>query len=1138
MTGVTGSLVSAYFAAEALGREFRGQLGEDRRDRARGVLRRWWRDHGSALGPVSTPRLVFDATVLLARALGFQPSSPRPSADARFLLAQLAPSRRDTSLPLLLVVGWAERLASSWRDAVRETLAAGAGWCLATNGRQLRLVDTRRSYAHRHLEFDLEAVFDDPPAFATFWAVTRRDAFLNAPGPRCAKNPLPLIELIVRASAERTQGVCRGLRAGVLDAVAELMDGLLPPRLHACPDQRTRTSSLLGLQEQSLTVVYRVLFWLFAESRGLVPTWHPTYRRSYSMEAVRGLAEGTGPARGLWETLQAMSRLAHAGCRAGTLQVTPFNGRLFAPSLTPAAESGRPGDDRARRMVLALTTAPGSKGSPRARIVYRDLGVEELGSVYEAVLDYRAVMAPRVDGGGRRRVELVAGSGLRKATGTFYTPSPITNFIVRRALWPLVHDAAPEEILGLRVLDPAMGSGAFLVAACRYLAGAYEEALLRAGQYHPGDIGDGERRSFRRLVAQQCLYGVDLNPMAVQLARLSLWLATLAPDRPLTFLDHRLLVGDSLVGASLDDVARRPFPGGRREREPRGDGLLPLFPAGEAGEALRAVLPGRLRLAATPDDSLGAVREKEDVLLAISGSRSPLADWKAVADAWCAIGFGLESGERPAAGLFTTLADHLLRGRCALPPHTADRWLDGVRATARARRFFHYTLEFPEVFFDAAGEPRGDAGFDAVLGNPPWDMIRDDSGQASAGQTPGETARLVRFARSSGLYRALSDGHRNRFQLFVERAIRLARRGGRLGLVAPSGLLSDSGCAGLRRLLFDRCDVDGVVGFDNVDRIFPIHRSQRFVVFTATAGTGGPVLRCRIGERDAAALDRIPDHGGSEHFPLVLTRPLLERLSGDDLAVPDVRHPADLALLEKLTASAAPLGAPEGWGAQFGRELNATDDRSLFWDGPAGAPVVAGKHLHPFRIRLPADVLRLRPGAVPRAAAVAAFGRSRLAYRDVSCATNRLTLIAAIVPPRHATVHTLFCLKTALAEADQWFLCGILNSLVANFLVRLRVATHVTTGIVSRLPVPRPPSGSRPARVVAALARALASSPDPEHDRRYVRLQAEASQIYGLTLEELRHVLASFPLIDARTKDGIEAAWRACRPGGAPPRMG
>ena len=221
----------------------------------------------------------------------------------------------------------------------------------------------------------------------------------------------------------------------------------------------------------ALTIVYRILFLLFAEARGLVPQWHPIYRDSYTIESLRPAAEGDGPPAGLWQALQAIARLAHRGCTAGTLRVVPFNGRLFAPSAAPLADSFVLDDRVAREVLLAVTTRPAA--DRRERITYADLGVEQLGAVYERVLDY----APSASGGA---ITLVP-SGRRKGTGTFYTPRSMTEYLVRRTLAPLVRGRTPEGILSLRVVDPAMGSGAFLVAACRYLAAAYEDALIAEG---------------------------------------------------------------------------------------------------------------------------------------------------------------------------------------------------------------------------------------------------------------------------------------------------------------------------------------------------------------------------------------------------------------------------------------------------------------------------------------------------------------------------------------------------------------------------------------------------------------------------------------------------------------------------------
>jgi hypothetical protein len=173
-----------------------------------------------------------------------------------------------------------------------------------------------------------------------------------------------------------------------------------------------------------------------------------------------------------------------------------------------------------------------------------------------------------------------------------------------------------------------MGSAAFLVAACHYLAAAYETALVREGACTAGDISDADRCGFRRLVAQRCLFGVDRNQTAVQLARLSLWLTTLAADRPLTFLDHHLRTGDSLVGATPADLARRAPPRSVFSRSRRHTASLPFFEEPELQGDLKAVLPGRIRIAAEPGDTLSAVREKERLLESLSARDGTLARWR------------------------------------------------------------------------------------------------------------------------------------------------------------------------------------------------------------------------------------------------------------------------------------------------------------------------------------------------------------------------------------------------------------------------------------------------------------------------------------------------------------------------------
>jgi hypothetical protein len=190
-----------------------------------------------------------------------------------------------------------------------------------------------------------------------------------------------------------------------------------------------------------------------------------------------------------------------------------------------------------------------------------------------------------------------------------------------------------------------MGSGAFIVAACRYLAAAYEAALVAGGDAGHDDISDADRAGFRRTVAQRCLYGVDINPMAVQLGRLSLWLATLAADRPLTFLDHRLRPGNSLVGAWRENLSRQPS--GSRRRSSQWSAPLPLFDDEPTAAGVRFTIAAREAIANEPGDTIAAVRAKERSLARLTAPDAPLARLKDASDAWCAWWFR-ERGQRGA----------------------------------------------------------------------------------------------------------------------------------------------------------------------------------------------------------------------------------------------------------------------------------------------------------------------------------------------------------------------------------------------------------------------------------------------------------------------------------------------------------
>jgi hypothetical protein len=1084
IAGVRGRLVTASFARDGLP----GLSGSAPAPApVRHQLQAWSERCDGALGPASSVRAIADiAAIPLLRILGFDVIR-RTDSDTDCSL--LAAGGRNESTLIVLVAPWGEPLARAWRAAVLRAVATDARWCVCCNGRALRLVDGRRTWSREYLEFDLPSLGREPEAQTLFWSLARAEAMAGRP---------PVLDRAVELSARHGVEVCRALGAGVLEALQLLVGSV---------SSRTRHSPAL-LFEQSLTVLYRVLFLLFAEARGLVPVWHPIYRDRYSLDAIVSMLLSGREYRGLWLAIRAISRLAHAGCRADELKVTAFNGRLFSPEYAAAFDRTPIADTVMSRAVVAVSTTPVTRRGVRARIVYRDLDVEQLGAVYEQVLEYEP--AP-----GDAPAALTKTSDVRKSSGTFYTPRTVTSYLVRRTLEPLVRGRCADDILKLRIVDPAMGSGAFLVGACRYLASATEDALVQEGRWHAHDITAADRASLRRQIASRCLFGVDLNPMAVQLARLSLWLATLASDKPLSFLDHHLVAGDSLIGATPDDVRRQPSHGGRRSRRHES---LPLFEEDALAATLEDAVRIRLTLALDPDDSVAIVRAKEQTLAALQSRDASLGRWSQVMDLWCA-GWFWENGAPPARGAFGELVGRILHRRSALPDRMAAPLMAEADAVALRRRFLHWPLAFPEVFAGERGRPLPNPGFDAVIGNPPWDMIRGDSGEGGMRVGRRLDARQVTdFVRESGVYRVASRAHMNRYQLFVERALQLARRGGRIGFVLPSGVASDTGTAPLRRHLFDRAEVDELTGLDNREGIFPIHRGLRFVLLTCTAGRSTTAIRCRFGVTHTEDLERV-----APGAPVVLTRSFLARLSGaDDLGVPELTSPWALRLVERLGATVPRLGSVEGWHVQFGRELNATDDRcafSRFTGRPDARPVVEGKLIDPFRVSVERCRLELRAGARVR---VQVPRRARLAYRDVASATNRLTLIAAIVPPRAVTTHTLFCLKTPLPPADQHVLCALLNSVVANYLIRLRVNTHVTVSLVSRLPVPLVGAGHPLFDRLASLSRRLTEATLPvEGMSEYAELQALAARLYGLDTADFEHVLSTFPLIDPGVRQEV-----------------
>jgi hypothetical protein len=264
----------------------------------------------------------------------------------------------------VVVSGWSDPLDRVWRWSVIHAIGADARWCLCCNGRAVRLVDAQRTWSREYLEFDCQMLGRERSAQLVFWTVLRAAAFASEP---------PLIDRIVDLSHRHGVQVCRVLGDGVLEALALLVGTLAGrskrpgPTASLASHQRKAAmprhqTAMPVLFEQSLTVCYRVLFLLFAEARGLLPLWHPVYRDRYSLDTIVTTLLRGQRYRGLWQAIQAISRLAHAGCSAGELRVNAFNGRLFSPSQAEAFDRTPIADSVMGQAVVAVSTTP-SRGA-------------------------------------------------------------------------------------------------------------------------------------------------------------------------------------------------------------------------------------------------------------------------------------------------------------------------------------------------------------------------------------------------------------------------------------------------------------------------------------------------------------------------------------------------------------------------------------------------------------------------------------------------------------------------------------------------------------------------------------------------------------------------------------------------------
>ncbi len=724
-------------------------------------------------------------------------------------------------------------------------------WGILSNGRKWRLYHQDRPM-DSYFEVDLARILEegDVDSFRYFYYFFRKEAFLP-------KRELePFLERVLHGSEDYAREVGESLKENAYRALRILAAGFFALPENGL-DLKLR-DDLSRVQKSAMRLLYRLLFVLYAEGRGLlggrgyIESSYSLYKLKHEIAVMHDRGELILPTtKGYWSSLRELFDLIDKGSEAFKIPreefyVPAYNGGLFDPDSNRFLDTKVIGDRYLAQAIDLLARAPGD-GGRLGFVDYSTLDIRHLGSLYEGLLEYRLRVADgKVVAAGKKllwtpydeyaqtrkkpkkfeefssddRVEegepyLGTYKGERKATGSYYTPHHVVEYIVRDAIGPIVErkwqeaqtagEPYRDATLSLRVLDPAMGSGHFLVAAIRFLSEKLLEAIdtdLERDLISERETAQYTAEWAKRAVLSHCIYGVDLNELAVELAKVSLWLETISQDRPLSFLDHRLKRGNSLVGTWLEDLAY--YPARFLQGIPRKVGT-------REGQKRFEVTPflEHLNLIVGQIDTIGdETRQDVDAKKALYDQLIESEEYtriRLLADIRTGIFFGARpSDSSDASRQYGNLTWSILEGdRRQWEQQIRSGWRRNAILLAREFAFFHWELEFPDIFTRAEG------GFDAVIGNPPY--VRSIRLKA-------ESERSWEYYRSS--FKTTEKGEFDIYFPFVEQGLEVLSAHGRLGYILPNKWLTSRVGARLRMILAREGHLVKLVDFGSL-QVFP-----------------------------------------------------------------------------------------------------------------------------------------------------------------------------------------------------------------------------------------------------------------------------------------------------------------------------
>ena len=751
-------------------------------------------------------------------------------------------------------------------------------WGMVSNGSKLRILRNNASLTRpAYIEADLDLLFAEElyPDFAAFWLSAHASRLQPVDG----KPSACIIESWRKKAQETGERIRENLRGGVTDSLRQLGNGFL--RHHSNGELRDALAqgalSPERYFQQLLRLVYRLLFLFAAEERNLLHAPEATdeqrdvFAKGYALSQLRERAlrrRHYDRNQDLWQGLQITFRVLAEGAPALGL---PALGGLFRDDQCPDLDAAAVANEHLLDAVRSLAFFRSNRGL--ARINYRDMDTEELGSVYESLLELRPVIDVNASPWtfafvGGTSSEQATGSE-RKLTGSYYTPPSLVSELIKSTLDPVIAQtvkAHPEHprtaLLELRVIDPACGSGHFLLAAARRLAA--EIARIES----PPDTSDETvRRHALREVVQHCIYGVDRNPLAVELCKTALWIETVEPGKPLNFLDSHILQGDSLVGIldpgiianGIPADAYKPLTGDEKEvcRSLRKRNRRPqqsdLFDERTALEFARADLD----LDAMPEDTLVEVEHKRATWKTQLGDRTYVRETMR-ADLFVGTYFAPKTHDSLDIVPLSEDIDSLDRN---IPQRVGVERL--VRNLGHTHRFLHWHLAFARIMQNG--------GFDAVLGNPPWERIKLQEQEFFASRSPeiatapnkAARDRLIQhlnrddalpaeralyqdfttakrhaeatsqYARTGGRFPLTGGGDLNTYAVFAETVLQLIKPQGRAGLIVPTGIATDHSTKEFFDRVVSQQQLVSLFDFENREKVFPgIDSRTKFCLLT------------------------------------------------------------------------------------------------------------------------------------------------------------------------------------------------------------------------------------------------------------------------------------------------------------------